>query len=355
MATESTKDIRICWFGIYRPEYPRNYILLNGLAEIGATVVECRVESTERFKYCKLIWKFLRMQEQFDVLYVAFPAQSVVPIARFLTLKPVVMDAFYSMYDSVVYDREAYGRLNPRALWLGLLDWVSFLLASKLITDTAQHAEYFASWPLVSRRKCQVVPIGSDTRYFYPIETAGNEGRFLVQYHGSYIPLQGLPIIIEAAKLLQDDMDIHVRCIGSGQEFNKITTLAKEYELRNVEFIERVPFTDMNRYLNEADIILGIFGDTKKTMRVVPNKVYEGLAVKKPVITLDTPAVRETLSVGAVALISRDAAALAAEIIELKQNTAKRATLAANGYDAFTSHFCQSAIAQRLYTALTKQ
>ena len=43
----------------------------------------------------------------------------------------------------------------------------------------------------------------------------------------------------------------------------------------------------------EADVVLGLFGDVDRAMRAIPNKVYEGLAARKAVMNMDSPALRE--------------------------------------------------------------
>jgi glycosyltransferase involved in cell wall biosynthesis len=66
-------------------------------------------------------------------------------------------------------------------------------------------------------------------------------------------------------------------------------------ELQNVEFIEFLEQKELTQYIHHADICLGIFGETEKAKRVIPNKVYEAMAMKKPVITGNSPAAREFL------------------------------------------------------------
>jgi glycosyltransferase involved in cell wall biosynthesis len=78
-------------------------------------------------------------------------------------------------------------------------------------------------------------------------------------------------------------------------------------------------------YMASAQIILGIFGDTNKTRRVIPNKVYEAMAMGKCTITADTPAVRELEgSSEALSLVPVANAEALAEAIRLLKSDEKR-------------------------------
>ena len=98
-----------------------------------------------------------------------------------------------------------------------------------------------------------------------------------------------------------------------------------------------VPFDEHITRLKQADVVLGIFGTTRKTMMVIPNKVYEGLAVGKVVITADTPAVRELLDEKSAYLVPvGNSKALADAILYLKNNKELREMLGVNGHAIFT-------------------
>ena len=47
-----------------------------------------------------------------------------------------------------------------------------------------------------------------------------------------------------------------------------------------------IDFYDLPDRIRKSDVCLGIFGLGKKSHRVIPNKVYQSLAVGKPVITM---------------------------------------------------------------------
>ena len=71
--------------------------------------------------------------------------------------------------------------------------------------------------------------------------------------------------------------------------------------------------------LHRAGCALGIFGDSAKAQRVIPNKAFQALACGTPLVTADTPAARELLVDGESALLvpPGDPEALAAALRRL--------------------------------------
>ena len=64
--------MKICYFGIYNPDYSRSRVLLKGLRENGAEVIECQITPTERFKYWKL-FKGHRQIKNYDLMIIEYP------------------------------------------------------------------------------------------------------------------------------------------------------------------------------------------------------------------------------------------------------------------------------------------
>jgi glycosyltransferase involved in cell wall biosynthesis len=73
----------------------------------------------------------------------------------------------------------------------------------------------------------------------------------------------------------------------------------------------------------------------------VQNKIYEGLAMGKPVVSGDSPAVRQALEHGKhIYLCDRnDPASLAGAVRLLKDDSALRKALAENGQHVFRTHY----------------
>ncbi|HVW71611.1 MAG TPA: glycosyltransferase [Candidatus Paceibacterota bacterium] len=346
--------LRVVWYGIYDPAYPRNDILLRGLRAAGAEVIEIHADWKDPARHRRLRDGLRALRDDYDLVYAAYPATMPAIWAKSITRKPVVMDALYSMHDAVVHDRQEVPWYHPRALQLWLLDWVSALLADYLIVDTLQHAAYWARFPFVRRAKMQVIYTGVQDHIFFPDLSPRTHDDFLVSFHGFYIPLQGVDKIAEAAALLAGHSEIRIRLIGSGQLSKKVDAVIEKHSLKNLEQTGRLPAAEVAARSKEADVVLGVFGDTEKARRVIPNKVYEGLALKKPVITMDAPSVREIFSENELMLIDNTPQAIADAILTLAADPARAARLAETGYQTVVQHYSPKPLGKELYQFLCK-
>ena len=318
--------MKVCFFGIYDPIYSRNRILMNGLRENGYDIVECRVDPGKyaRFeKYKELIREYKRIKNEgpFEHVVVAFPGHSVVWLAWILFGKNIIWDAYISLFDVHVFDRKKYRLFSWGGFKSWFQDWISGILAGRILFDTQEHINYFQKTFHLKKEKFIRVFIGADDSLFYPYKKEHAQGETLVHFHGSFIPVQGMEVILEAAKALRDEA-IHFRLIGGGPLEEMVMDYIQKNNLSNVERIERVPFNEIPDYIAEADICLGIFGTPTKTQRVIANKVYECAAVGKPIISANTPAMRELFvnKVSAYLIPAGDAGALVDAIRVLKQD-----------------------------------
>ena len=325
-----SKDLTICFFGIYNSEYSRNRILLSGLRQNGVKIIECHSNKKGFLKYFDLIKKHWKLRKKYDVLLVAFPGWSSVILAKFLTRKPIIFDAFISIYDSNVFDRKRIKKRSLKAKRLWLLDWLSCKLADKVFLDTNEHIKYFVKEFGIKKEKFKRIFVGSLAEKFLLSEKVSSN-KFTIIFYGFLIPLQGVKYILEATEKLKDDKDIQFNIVGS-----KIKKSCDDKNFSNVNFIDDVSYEKLLNLMNESDVCLGIFGDTDKTQRVIANKIFDAVALKKPVITADTKAIRELFDDNDLLLIpTANSRELVRAILNLKNNQEKMDYLAQNSYNKF--------------------
>jgi len=364
--------MKVCYFGAYEVEKdPRNTVIIKGLKKNGIEVKECNIpiwsEIRSGYKskpgilkiikftpkllltYLKLFKKYIRIGG-YDVMIVGFPGHFDMPLAKLLTTvskTPLIFDAFISLYETFVTDREFVAKNSLKATLLNILDKYSCKFADIVLVDTDQHINYFYKEFGIGKKEFRRIFVGADEDIFYPRNTAENSKNFLILFYGTFIPLHGIDYIVKAAKLLETREDIKFQIIGTGQTSQHIEQLSKELEVKNISFVKNwVPYRDLPMWIARADICLGIFGSSQKAKLVIPTKVFQILAMKKPIITGDSPAAREVLTDRENAVLCRmaDAEALAESVLLLKQNKKLREKIAENGYELFKGEFSLEAI-----------
>lgn len=365
--------------------YPRNRGIIEGLRRNGVDVTECHEDfwkdTSQKLEgvkagsgivkmlyrllltYSKLISKF-RHIGHYDALIVGYAGHIDVFLAKVLNLfrrKPLIFDAFLSLYDTSVMDRKIVRYGSGKARLLRLIDTWSCRLADAVLLDTQSHIDYFVKEFGLPAEKFHAVPVGSALSSSPPwgwrLGGGGlGKDKFEILYFGSYIPLHGVDVIINAAKILQNEKEIVFTLIGKGQLLPAMQQLASDLHLKNVNFIDRfVEEKELVKYIQRADICLGIFGQTEKALRVIPCKVYNCLQLGKPLITGNTVATEGILKHKGNAYLCRpgDPEDLAKGITELRNDAKLRENIGTNGYKYFENNFSIDAIGKRVLDIIT--
>jgi len=179
-------------------------------------------------------------------------------------------------------------------------EWLACRAAKSIIVDTAAHARYLEDFFHLSVQSVKIVQVGTETKFFLsePLFNVNKNstGPFKVLFHGQFIPLHGIDTIIRASSILENYCcPVQWLLIGQGQEEKRIESLIQTMKPKMLQWLKWVPYEEVPRWIKKADVCLGIFGMTDKAKRVIPSKVFEILAVRRPLITADTPAIRELL------------------------------------------------------------
>jgi glycosyltransferase involved in cell wall biosynthesis len=313
--------MHIVLWGTYDTGKPRVRILIQGLRSNGVIVTECHasiwqdVEDKSQItgfsnkvtllfrwllSYPVLIYRYLRLPKHDCVIVSYMGHLDVLILWPFAKLRgiPIIWDAFLSLYNTVVQDRSMLSRINPAALLLYAWEWLACRAAKKVILDTQKHADYFIDQYSLNKDNVYSVFVGAEPDYFFPIPSDNSDKSkrdISVLFYGQFIPLHGIDVIINAAKILRGQ-NIKWILIGQGQEAAKIRCMISQTPDLNLEWIPWVPYSELNKAINNADICLGIFGATVKARMVIPNKVFQIIATGKPLITMASPAMRELVN-----------------------------------------------------------
>ena len=344
--------MKVCYYGAYDAEYARNIVILNSLKKTGVEIIECNDRSHILKRTFRLLYKAIFLD--FDAILVGYPGHLDVFSARILSIlrrKPLIFDAFISVYNA---ERE-YGNIKQRTVKAKYCYWLdkwSCKLAYKVLLDTDQHIDYFCRKFGLDKEKFKRIFIGADETLFFPRKIKKKEDIFLVLYYGRTTPLHGLDFIIKAAKMLEKQKDIKFLLIGGNIHFR---LLRKKYKNRvNIKFIDEILPKEVPEYIARADICLGIFGCTEKAEIVIPNKAYEALAMKKPLLTGDSAAARSVLTNEKDAILCEMASskAIAESILLLKTDEKLRKKIAENGYKLFKERFTSAMIGKEVKKTL---
>jgi glycosyltransferase involved in cell wall biosynthesis len=208
-----------------------------------------------------------------------------------------------------------------------------------VLLDTPRHANYFAETFGLHPTKLRALPVGCNEDIFYPRTIPPNWTRTTrVLYYSSYLPLHGTKTVIRAAALLRSEPNIYFRLIGQGQEYMTVRKQASDLGLTNIAFLPPVPIDALPAEIASSDICLGgHFGHSAKAGRVVPGKIYQMLAMARPVIAANTPANNDLLvhEQSAYLCPPDDPLALADAVLTLHRNKALRQNLASEGHDLY--------------------
>ena len=337
----------IAYFGNYPPLYTRVRTTLKGLRKNNITIYECWSDYPWLLiRLMILAIKYLKVASKVNLLMVSEGGQAYVPLAKmlaWLTQKPLLFDAFLSYYHVKVIDTKAIKPNSIKSRYYFYLDKKSCGLADLVLLDTNEHINYFCKTFILPKSKFTALPVGSDDEWFYPMpnENSNKNKEFIIFLVASFYPLHGVEYVVRAAKILEKRPEIKFILVGNGPMRKATEELARSLALKNIRFRDSIPPYQLPYLMKEADVCLGQFGGTEHTQLVVPAKVYDAMAMAKPIITGSTNAVRAVFKDRENIILCPVAnpETLAEAILLLKENAILREKIAQNGYKLFQEKF----------------
>ena len=185
------------------------------------------------------------------------------------------------------------------------------------------------------RAQVHVVDNGVELDQFTPREVPrevllryGLTGSKLLGYVGTFQPYEGLSTLLDAvASIVSRVPDTQLFITGSGSEEPALKAKVERLGLgKHVVFTGRVPHDEVKHLYSAADIMVYPRNHTRTTALTTPLKPLEAMAMAKPVIVSNVPAMLELVRPDLTGSVFRagDAADLARTCVDLLKDEPRR-------------------------------
>ncbi|NLS77781.1 MAG: glycosyltransferase family 4 protein [Chloroflexi bacterium] len=299
----------------------------------------------------------LKAQGPYDLVYVTSPPLFVGGAGLALSaLKRAKL--VFEVRDLWPESAVALGELSNRQAiaWASRLEELCYNRASRIVVVTngiearLQERGYGAKLALIAN--------GSNTELFRPSPEAGLKlrqelglgSRFVVLYAGIHGLAQGMETLVEAARLLQDQPDVHFLFVGEGPKKMDAAILREEYGLQNLTMLSERPMSEMPAFLSAANVALVPLRKHALFQGALPSKMFDAWACGCPIILSIEGEARRVLEAAQGGLYAEpeDAASIAAAVQSLRARPAEAAEMGLNGRRYVEAHYSRQRMAQRL-------
>ncbi len=292
---EATRNIVLCAAFDAHTDRSVDCTIQFGFAQPGTTpmlkVIYAILSSPLR--WAALLSKYY-FAEDHDFIFVPYPSYMDGWLACLLGKmknKKVVIDAFLGIYDTVIRDRCLFKQKSLIARLIWHYEKKFLAAADYILVDTELNGEMLREDYRLPESKIKIIPVGIDETLWKPVRLS-NTPKFKVVFWCTFIPLHGAEVVARAAQLIEGrTQNIEFIIIGTGQLSERFGKLLNEMLLSNLKWIAHfISLEAIYKHVKESHCCLGIFGNTDKSHRVIPYKVYQALASGRPVITARTKA-----------------------------------------------------------------
>jgi glycosyltransferase involved in cell wall biosynthesis len=135
-----------------------------------------------------------------------------------------------------------------------------------------------------------------------------DKGKFRILCHGAIEERCGFNVVVKAVARLKEDIPgIEFRFMGTGEYLSDILALAKNLAIEeHVTYLGFVPFEVMIKEILAADLTLVPFKRNPYSVLVHTNKMYEYIALQKPVVVSKLDSVAAYFSEDSLAFFEPD-------------------------------------------------
>jgi len=215
----------------------------------------------------------------------------------------------------------------------------------------------------VAPERITVIPSGVDCRVFEPREDDGKirgeydlGDRFVCAYVGTIGMASGLGVALRAADRLEQEGrdDVRFLLVGDGAVREDLEAEARAGKLRSVVFTGRQAKSRMPEFLAATDACLVHLSRKDLFKTVLPSKIFEAAAMRKPIVLGVQGFAAELVSEAGAGLCiePENEVELGEAVTRLARDRALGERLGAAGYERIAKRFDYDALAAEYLTSL---
>ncbi len=301
-------------------------------------------------------WRLQR--RKYKVIYV----RDTVCAAWLALLRPLHGSRIIYEVHDLEADHPSRASRWPHAFWSRFLPWldrIALTRAFRIVSLTQTFKDWLVSHHLRKPNEIAVIPDAFDPALYYPVdkgsarlETVLPEDAFIIGYAGLTFAYRGLETLVEAfANVSRHHPDALLVLVGGRPaEVDSLRALSKELHipLDRIAFTGRLPQERAVAYTQAADVL--VIPDTVTGVTASPLKLFEYMAVARPLICKDMPALREIITEDAAIFFEGGNSEALAEAISAlaadptrreRMGEAARALSTAYTYQARAAHIAE--------------
>ena len=229
---------------------------------------------------------------KYDVIIATSPPLTVGPLGVMLSIIkrcPLVFEVRDLWPESAI---DTGVLKNPILIKLMYsMERLSYRKAAAINALTPAFEERLVRGKGIAAEKVWMIPNAADLDVIKPgprdeeIRKKHNWGdKFVGLYMGAHGRANYLWQLIEAAKILRNEPEYLIACLGDGMEREALMKKAQEEGLTNICFLPAVTRGEINAYLNACDVSLIVLKKVDTFKTVYPNKMFDSMSAAKPII-----------------------------------------------------------------------
>jgi glycosyltransferase involved in cell wall biosynthesis len=213
-------------------------------------------------------------------------------------------------------------------------------------------------------KNSEYFPLGVNTHVFKPTKKDNvlakslgikNTDTVLI-FVGTLYPFSGLEYLIENFSIIQNRIpQIKLLIVGGGPNYHKIKNLVTKQNLQNFVILTNfVSQKILPCYIGLADLCLNPFETNEITNKIIPTKIIEYMACKKPVLSTPLLGTKELLPSENYGIVYSELIDFPNTIIDLLFDVNHLSDLSEHGYDYSHKNHDWSVLSDTLISKLEK-